>query len=114
MPENSGQIVVGPLIQKHYTPAVEFGETDGLESAIGQARVAAGDKDIIIIGGASTAQQCLKAGLADELHLDIMPVLLCGGLRLFEDIGTEQIQMERMKVMKSPAGRTHLRFRIVK
>ena len=88
--------------------------TDGIESAVGQAKAAAGDKDIAVIGGASTAQQCLKAGLADELHIDIMPVLLCGGLRLFEDIGTEQIQLERMKGMESPAGRTHLRFRVVK
>jgi len=88
--------------------------TDGLESAIRQAKSAAGDKDIAVIGGASTAQQCIKAGLADELHIDIMPVLLCGGLRLFEDIGTKQTQLERIKVMESPAGRTQLRFRVVK
>ena len=88
--------------------------TDGIESAVGQARTAAGDKDIAIIGGASTARQCLKAGLANELHIDIMPALLCGGLRLFEDIGTEQIQSERMRVIESPAGRTHLRFRVLK
>ncbi|HEX6306328.1 MAG TPA: dihydrofolate reductase family protein [Anaerolineales bacterium] len=87
---------------------------DGIESAMAQAKAAAGDKDVVIVGGAGTAQQCLKAGLADELHIDIMPVLLCGGLRLFEDICTEQMQLERMKVMESPAGRTHLRFRIVK
>jgi dihydrofolate reductase len=88
--------------------------TDGIESAVGHARAAAGDKDIAIIGGATTARQCIKAGLADELHIDIMPVLLCGGLRLFEDIGTEQIQLERIRVIESPAGRTHLRFRVLK
>ena len=88
--------------------------TDGIESAIGQAKAAAGDKDIAVIGGASTAQQCIKAGLADELHIDIMPVLLGGGLGLFEDIGAEQIQLERIKVIESPAGRTHLRFRVLK
>ena len=82
--------------------------TDGIEGAVRQARAAAGDKDIAVIGGASTAQQCIKAGLADELHIDIMPVLLCGGLRPFEGIGTEQIQLERMTVIESPAGRTHL------
>ena len=87
--------------------------TDGIESAIGQAKAAAGDKDITVIGGASTAQQCLQAGLADELHIDIMPVLLGGGLRPFEDIGAEQIQLERLTVMELPAGRTHLRFRVV-
>jgi dihydrofolate reductase len=88
--------------------------TDGIESAISQAKVAAGHKDVTVIGGASTAQQCLSAGLADELHIDIMPVLLNGGLRLFEAIGTEQVRLERMKVLELPAGRTHLRFGIVK
>ena len=88
--------------------------TDGLESAILQAKEAAGDKDVTIIGAASTAQQCLKAGLADELHVDIMPVLLCDGLRLFENISAENIQLERIKVMELAAGRTHLRFRFVK
>lgn len=88
--------------------------TDGIESAVGQAEAAAGDKDITVIGGASTAQQCIKAGLADELHIDIMPVLLGGGYRLFEDIGSKQIQLERLTVMELPTGRTHLRYRVVK
>jgi len=88
--------------------------TDGIESAIGQAKTAAGDKDVTVIGAASTAQQCLRAGLADELHIDIMPVLLCAGLRLFEDTGVNQIQLERVQVMELPAGRTHLEFRILK
>jgi dihydrofolate reductase len=88
--------------------------TDGIESAIAQAKAAAGDKDVTIIGAASTAQQCLKAGLADELHIDIMPVLLCGGLRLFEDMDMESIRLERMKVVELPGGRTNMRFRIVK
>jgi dihydrofolate reductase len=88
--------------------------TDGLESAIRQAKEAAGDKDVTIIGAASTAQQCLKAGLADELHVDIMSVLLCRGLRLFENISAEKIQLERIKVMELPDGRTHLRFCFVR
>ena len=88
--------------------------TDGIESAISRARAAAGDKDVVIIGGASAAQQCLQAGLADELEIDIMAVLLGGGLRLFEDGGIEPVKLERLKVMELPAGRTHLRFRIVK
>jgi dihydrofolate reductase len=56
----------------------------------------------------------LNAGLADELHVDIMPVFLGGGLRLFEDINAEAIQLERIKVQELPAGRTHLQFRIIK
>jgi dihydrofolate reductase len=88
--------------------------TNGIESAIRQAKVAAGDKDVNIIGAASTAQQCLQAGLADELHVDIMPVLLGDGLRVFEDLGPESIQLERINVMELPGGRTHLQFRIIK
>lgn len=88
--------------------------TDGIESAIRQAKVAAGDKEVNIIGATNTAQQCLKAGLADELHVDIMPVLLGGGLRAFEDSSADQIRLERIKVMELPGGRTHLRFDILK
>lgn len=88
--------------------------TDGLESAVQQAKAAVGDKDVNIIGAASTAQQCLKAGLADELHVDVMPVILGDGLRLFEIIEAVQIQLERIKVVELPGGRTHLRFRFVR
>jgi len=88
--------------------------TDGIESAIKQAKVAAGDKDVTIIGAANTTRQCIGARLTDELHIDIMPVLLGGGLRLFEDNGMEPVQLERLKVMELPGGRTHLRFRFVK
>ena len=86
---------------------------DGIESAIRQAKEAAGDKDVNIIGAASTAQQCLQAGLADELHVDIMPVLLGGGLRPFEGIDQGQLHLERLTVLELPHGRTHLKFRIV-
>ena len=88
--------------------------TDGIESAIAQAKAAAGDKVVNIIGATSTAKQCLEAGLADELHVDIMPVLLGGGLRAFEEIENGQIQLERLEVMELPGGRTHLKFRIIK
>ena len=87
---------------------------DGIESALKQARAASGGRDVAVIGGARTVQQCIKARLADELHIDIMPVLLGGGLRLFEATDTEPIQLERHSVMELPAGRTHLRFRVVK
>ena len=88
--------------------------TDGIASAIEQAKTAAGDKEVNIIGATSTAKQCLEAGLADELHVDIMPVFLGAGLRAFEEIDDGQIQLERIKVMELPGGRTHLRFRIIK
>jgi dihydrofolate reductase len=88
--------------------------TDGIESAIRQAKADAGNKDVNVIGAASTAQQCLQAGLADELHVDIMPVLLGSGLRLFEGFDLGEIQLERLNVMELPGGRTHLRFRVIK
>lgn len=88
--------------------------TDGIQSAIAQATLAAGHKDVTVVGGASTAQQCLSAGLADEIDIDIMPVLLCGGLRFFEAIATEHTRLERLKVLELPSGRTHLRFGIAK
>jgi dihydrofolate reductase len=87
--------------------------TDGLESALRQARAAAGDKDLTVIAGASTARQVLEAGLADLLDVDVMPVLLGGGLRLFEAL-PHAIQLERLRGVAMPAGRTHLRFRVVK
>jgi dihydrofolate reductase len=88
--------------------------TDGIESAVRQAKAAAGDKDVNVIGAAMTAQQCLKAGLVDELHVDIMPVFLGGGLRPFDGVEDGQIQLERIDVIEQPGGRTHLKFRITK
>jgi len=88
--------------------------TDGMESAVRQAKAAADDRDVNIIGAASTLQQCLEAGLADELHIDIMPILLGWFASLVENIDAESIRLERIKVMELPGGRTHLRFRIKK
>jgi dihydrofolate reductase len=87
--------------------------TDGIESAIRQAKAAAGDRDVVVVGGAGTARQLLRAGLADELHIDIMPILLTGGLRLFEHLGDEEIALEKLKVIEIGA-RTSLRFRVEK
>lgn len=86
---------------------------DGIAAAIAQARAAAGDRDVTIVGGASTAQQALRAGLVDELHIDLMPILLGGGLRLFEALDPDLLRLERIQVVALPRGRTHLRFRTV-
>ena len=85
--------------------------SEGVESAIRQARAAAGDKDVSIIGGASTAQQCLRAGLVDEIQIGVVPVLLGGGLRFFEGIPTEKIQLEKIRLIDSPA-RTDIWYRV--
>ncbi len=86
--------------------------TDGVESAVEQAKALAGDKDIAV-GAASIAQQCIRAGLLDEIHVDLVPVLLGGGVRLFDHLGTGPIELERTEVVEAP-GVTHLTFRIVK
>jgi dihydrofolate reductase len=86
--------------------------TDGVESAIEKAREAAGDKDVAV-GAASIVQQCIEAGLLDEIHIDLVPVLLGGGVRLFDHLGTEPIELERTRVIEAP-GVTHLTFRVVK
>jgi dihydrofolate reductase len=86
--------------------------TDGVESAVERAKAVAGDKDVAV-GAASIAQQCIRAGLLDEVHVDLVPVLLGGGVRLFEHLGTTPIELERTRVIEAPDV-THLTFRIVK
>jgi dihydrofolate reductase len=84
--------------------------TDGPESAMKQAREAAGDKNISIAGGANTVQQYLRLGLLDELNLHIAPVLLGAGERLLENAGDPKL--EPVRVLASP-GVTHIRYRVV-
>jgi dihydrofolate reductase len=86
--------------------------TDGIESAVSQARAAAGEKKVHIMGGASVAQQAIAAGLVDSLHLHLAPVILGGGISLFEGIDST-ISLDRTEVLESERA-THLRFRIVK
>jgi dihydrofolate reductase len=87
--------------------------TDGVESAVAQAREAAGDKDVLVAGGASAIQQCISAGLVDELQVHIAPLLLRSGTRLFDNLGPEEIELEKTRVIDS-ALVTHLRFRVGK
>lgn len=87
--------------------------TDGIESALTQAKAAAGDRDVVIGGGANTAQQFISAGLVDEIQLHLVPVLLGEGIRLFDHIGGEHIPMESTRVIDAPDV-THLKFRVVK
>ena len=87
--------------------------TDGIESAVSQAKKTAGDKDVQVLG-ASIIQQALNAGVCDELQMDIMPVLLGKGLRLFENIDTDKIQLERINVDEPTAARTSIAFKVTK
>lgn len=87
--------------------------TDGIVSAIERAKAISGEKNVAVGGGASVAQQCLKAGLVDGIQVHLVPVLLGEGVRLFEHLGPEQIELERTRVVEAP-GVTHLMYRIVK
>jgi dihydrofolate reductase len=81
--------------------------TDGIESALERARAAAGDKDVSLGGGASVAQQYLAAGLLDELVVSVVPRLLGGGARLFENLG--DARLEQVESVDAP-GVTHIRY----
>jgi dihydrofolate reductase len=83
--------------------------TDGIESALEQARRAAGDKDIALAGGASAAQQYLRAGLVDEMEISLAPVLLGSGERLFEGVGDALLQLELIRTVATPQV-THIKF----
>ena len=86
--------------------------TDGVESAIRQAQQAAGDKDVVVCT-ASILQQCLNAGLMDEIHVDVAPLLLGQGVRLFDHLSPTPVALEILRVVEAP-GVTHLAYRVVK
>jgi dihydrofolate reductase len=86
--------------------------TDGIGSAVRQAQAAAGDKDVLVMGGAGIAQECLRAGIVDEIQIQLVPVLLGAGTRLFDQLSPGHIELERTSLIESPHV-THLRFRVV-
>jgi dihydrofolate reductase len=86
--------------------------TDGVASAVEQAKKVAGKKSVGV-GGADVTRQCIKAGLLDEIGIDLVPILLGKGIRLFETMGIEPIKLECTGVTEAP-GVTHLNFRFVK
>jgi len=96
-----------PAGESHFTFV-----TDGVERAISQARAAAGDKDVSLMG-ASVPQQCLRAGLLDEIQIHLVAVLLGAGVRLFDHLDGAPIDLAPVRVVESP-GVTHLRYRVVK
>jgi dihydrofolate reductase len=87
--------------------------TDGIESALEQAREAAGSKDVMLWGGAQVAQQYLAAGLLNELELHVVPVVLGDGARLFENLRDAEVQLEQVRAVEAP-GVTHLKYRSAK
>jgi dihydrofolate reductase len=96
-----------PLVMKGGTTFTFV--TEGIESALEQARRAAGSKDVALAGGAKAAQEYLRAGLVDEMELSQVPILLGGGERLFENVGTDLHGLELARTVAAP-GVTHLKF----
>ena len=84
--------------------------TDGIRSCVTRATAAAGDRDVLL-HGAATAQECLRAGLLDEIELQLMPVLLGQGRRLFTDLPPDHVELELVRAMDGP-GVQHLRYRV--
>lgn len=87
--------------------------SDGVASAIAQAKAAAGDRDVTIVGGPDVIQQSLKAGLIDELQIALMPVLFGSGLPFFNDPGVAVNKLEKVRVIET-GDRTDLIFRVLK
>jgi dihydrofolate reductase len=86
--------------------------TDGIESCVRQAKAAAAGRDILL-HGAATAQECLRAGLLDAMELQLMPVLLGQGRRLFENMPPDHVELELIRDLDAP-GVQHLRYRVRK
>jgi dihydrofolate reductase len=95
---------------KTHPPVYRF-VTDGVKSAIDQAKEAAGEDKVVGLHGATVMQQGLPLGLVDEIYVHVVPVLIGGGTRLFETL-PGGIQLERISAIATPEA-THLRFRVV-
>jgi dihydrofolate reductase len=85
--------------------------TEGVERAVELAMEAAGGKDVSVGGGAETVRECLAAGLVDELQLNVVPVLLGDGSRLFDGLGDTGVELEQTRVIEAP-GVAHLGYRV--
>lgn len=90
-----------------------FSFVDGATAAVERARAAAGERNVVVIGGADTARQCLAAGLLDELNLHLAHVFLGRGVRLFHPFDGGPVETERVALVETP-GVTHLRLRVVR
>jgi dihydrofolate reductase len=84
--------------------------SDGIESALEQAKEAAAGKDVSLGGGAAAVQQYLASGLVDEILISLVPVFLGGGSRLFDNLGEARPRLEQVQVVEAP-GVTHIRYR---
>ena len=99
-------------------PGIDIGQwpnvtyTSDVDTAMTEAKRAAGDKNVLFHGAAVLAQLALAAGLVDELEIQLVPVLLGEGRRLFDGLGPERIEFERIRVLEGEGDVTHLRYRV--
>jgi dihydrofolate reductase len=104
------------FVVTHSPPTENAGDftyvTEGVEAAIEQARAAAGDKDVAVMG-AVVPQQAIRAGMVDEFMIHLIPVLLGEGKRLFDHLGG-RVDLDRTEVVEAPEGVTHIRFRVIR
>lgn len=87
--------------------------TDGVESALAQAKAVAGERNVDVAGGAATVQQFLRAGLIDELQLHVLPFLMGQGLRLFDGLPFGHVELEWIHAIDSPHA-AHLKYRVIR
>ena len=99
-----------PLGEGHGGTTYHF-LTHGIERALERAKESAGGQDVGLWGGAQVINQYLAAGLLDELELHIVPVLLGGGARLFDNLGSAAIGLEQVRAVEAP-GVTHVKYRV--
>jgi dihydrofolate reductase len=90
-------------------PLVTF--VDDVSTAMGEAKRAAGDKDVLV-HGAGVTQLALAAGVLDAIEISVVPVLLGQGRRLFDNLGPEHVELERARILEGEAGLTHMHYRV--
>jgi dihydrofolate reductase len=105
------------FIYSRHEPGIDISEwplvtyVDSVESAMSEAKNAAGEKNVMVHGAAVT-QLALAAGVLDELELHVVPVLFGQGRRLFEGLDTDQIELERTRILEGEGGVNHLHYRV--
>ena len=112
--EGQSPFIVPAFVVCHNPPAKKvegFSYVQGIENALEQAMEAAGEKNVWIMGGANIIQQYLQLKAFDELHIHIVPVLFTEGTRLFDLIGKEKIELNKLKIVDTPAA-THIYYEV--
>jgi dihydrofolate reductase len=98
-----------PPAEVEKMPLVTF--VDDVSTAMGEAKRAAGDKDVLV-HGAGVTQLALAAGVLDAIEISVVPVLLGQGRRLFDNLGPEHVELERARILEGEAGLTHMHYRV--